>query len=114
MFTFIRSYVLCKLDKNWCGWLVFGPTQKKAINPFPIIFSVLYLCDSLTSKFLAYCSPAVHLSFDGLKPGLSETMVKDESANNNFAIMKNGVQVVSSGGKCDGAVSLNGMGFKSY
>ena len=56
----------------------------------------------------------MHLSFDGLKPGFSETMVKDESANNNFAIMKNSVQVVSSGGKCDGAVSLNGMGFKCY
>ena len=41
-------------------------------------------------------------------------MVKDESANNNSAIMKNGAQVVSSGGKCDGAVSLNGMGFKYY
>ena len=37
-------------------------------------------------------------------------MVKDESGNNNFAIMKNGIQVLSSGGKCDGAVSLNGMG----
>ena len=41
-------------------------------------------------------------------------MVKDESGNNNFAIMKNGVQVVPNGGKCDGAVSLNGMGFKGY
>ena len=39
-------------------------------------------------------------------------MVKDESGNNNFAIMKNGVQVIRSGGKCDGAVFLNGMGFK--
>ena len=61
---------------------------------------------------LAYCPPVVHLSFDGLKPSLRETMVKDESGNNNFAIMKNGVQVVRSGGKCDGAVFLNGMGFK--
>ena len=41
-------------------------------------------------------------------------MVKDESRNNNSAIMKNGVQVVPSGGKCDGAVSLNGMVFKCY
>ena len=41
-------------------------------------------------------------------------MVKDESRNNNFAIMKNGVQVVPSDGKCDGAVSLNGMVFKCY
>ena len=56
----------------------------------------------------------MHLSFDGLKPSLKETMVKDESGNNNFAIMKNGVQVVRSGGKCDGAVFLNGMGFKWY
>lgn len=96
-------------------WLtVFLVYIDKNLNPFPINFSVLYLCDSLTSKFLAYCSPAVHLSFDGLKPGLRETMVKDESANNNSAIMKNGAQVVSSGGKCDGAVSLNGMGFKYY
>ena len=54
----------------------------------------------------------MHLSFDRLKPSLGETMVKDESGNNNFAIMKNGVQVVPSGGKCNGAVSLNGMGFK--
>ena len=41
-------------------------------------------------------------------------MVKDESGNNNFAIMKNGIQVLSSGGKCDGAVSLNGMGSICY
>ena len=41
-------------------------------------------------------------------------MVKDESGNDNSAIMKNGVQVVPSGGKCDGAVFLNGMGFKFY
>lgn len=41
-------------------------------------------------------------------------MVKDESGNNNSAIMKDGVQVVLSGGKCDGAVALNGMDFKCY
>ena len=39
-------------------------------------------------------------------------MVKDESGNNNSAVMKNHVQVVPRGGKCDGAVSLNGMDFK--
>ena len=41
-------------------------------------------------------------------------MVKDESRNDNSAIMENGVQVVPLGGKCDGAVSLNGIGFKFY
>ena len=41
-------------------------------------------------------------------------MVKDESGNNNFATMKNDAQVISSGGKCDDAASLNGMGFKCY
>lgn len=56
----------------------------------------------------------MHLSFDGLKPSLKETMVKDESGNNNFATMKNDAQVISSGGKCDDAASLNGMGFKCY
>ena len=56
----------------------------------------------------------MHLSFDGLKPKSKKTIVKDESGNNNSAIMKNGVQVVPLGGKCDGAVSLNGIGFKFY
>ena len=75
---------------------------------------ILYFCHFLISIFLAYCPPATHLSFDRLRPSSNETMVKDESGNDNSAIMKNGVQVVPSGGKCDGAVFLNGMGFKYY
>ena len=87
----------------------------EAINPFPINLIVLYFCNfPISVFFLASCPPAVHLSFDGLKPSSKETMVKDESGNNNSALMKNGVQVVPSGGKCDGAVFLNGKGFKFY
>ena len=64
--------------------------------------------------FLAFCPPAVHLSFEGLKPSSNKIMVKDESGNNNSAVMGNGSQVVPLGGKCDVAVSLNGIGFKFY
>ena len=56
----------------------------------------------------------MHLSFDRTISSSRETLVKDESGNNNSAILENGVQVVPIGGKCDGAVSLNGMGFKLY
>ena len=84
------------------------------MSPFLIYRIVLHLCHSIISKVLDSCPPAVHLSFDGLKSNLGKTMVKDESGNNNFAIMKNGIQVLPSGGKCDGAVSLNGMGSVWY
>ena len=40
--------------------------------------------------------------------------MKDESGNNNSATIENGASVVWSGGKCDGAVFLNGTVFKCY
>ena len=106
--------VHCKLGKTWSPLLVFGSTRKKALSPFQIYHIVLHLCYSIISKVLATCPPAVHLNFDGLNQSQWKNMVKDESGNNNFATMKNDAQVISSGGKCDDAASLNGMGFKCY
>ena len=95
-------------------FLVFGSTWK-LLTLFRLTLSFFtFVIFSFLFFFLASCPPAVHLSFDGLKPSSKETMVKDESGNNNSAFMKNGVQVVPSGGKCDGAVFLNGKGFKFY
>ena len=81
-------------------------------KPFPIYRIVLNLYDSVVSKVLASCLPAVHLSFDGIEASTGRNIVKDESGNNNSAIMTNDVQVDQMGGKCGGAVSLNGMGFE--
>ena len=69
------------------------------------------LCHSVISKVLACCPPSVYLSFDGIQPSSGRKNVKDESGNNNSAIME---KVVSSDGKCNGAVSLNGTGFQCY
>ncbi|XP_057309168.1 uncharacterized protein LOC130647358 isoform X2 [Hydractinia symbiolongicarpus] len=51
-----------------------------------------------------YCPPVVHLSFDTMKGNY----VKDESGNNNNAVMKNGAEIIYEGGKCDSAASLLG------
>lgn len=75
---------------------------------------MMHLYHSISFKVLAPCPAAVHLSFDGIEPSPGKNTVKDESGNNNSAIMENGVKVVQSGGKCGGAVSLNGTGFKCY
>ena len=114
MFTFAVSYVFCTIDRNWFDWLVFRPTRKNVISPFPIFRIVLHLCHSVISIVLAPCPAAVYLSFDGNKTSSRKNKVKDESGNNNFATMENGAKVVWSCGKCDGTVFLNGTVFKCY
>lgn len=91
-----------------------GLHEKMISALLPISRIVLYLFHSIIFKLLAPCPAAVHLSFDAIKPCSGKNTVKDESGNNNSATIENGASVVWSGGKCDGAVFLNGTVFKCY